>query len=268
MNMLFLGSSMSWNSLRIAALDSGGFSDRVVRGGASMASALAGAWASTFAFKEPDHAKADEVISEYRTDSCVCCVPKYAIDDLMRAAAHGKPGMTRDEGIPYSAWRFEMALGLLSLVTDRLVSGLFMRIGFNNSISISHPKGEEEDDSVDLMRSHMNTHMFSLKNSDEEIISSVVDKMMRSTVPRTTNAIQRGFVSGCIGLHNVVDVHPGSRIVSLMRSPGDLPAMCFFDFRAAFPSVLRPWICLVFSKSGWPAGLINSMRGIYTHGTT
>ena len=91
---------------RVAVLDSEGCSDHVVRGGASMASALAGVWVATFAFKERDYAKADEVTSYNCTDYAICCVPTSAIDNFVWAAAHGKPGMTGEDGIPYSAWRF------------------------------------------------------------------------------------------------------------------------------------------------------------------
>ena len=57
---------------------------------------------------------------------------------------------TCDDGIPLCTWMGRTSATTLSLVTDHLMSGLTMLTDFNNSVSIFLPKGEEEDDHIDL----------------------------------------------------------------------------------------------------------------------
>ena len=224
-----------------------------------MAQALARAWAPTFALKEPDYAKANLMLDDHCTDYSHFQSAPPSFNDFQRAASRAKPSATGDDGIPYAAWTSRTAATTLALVADRLMSGQVMPREFNNSISIFPPKGDEEDDDTDLTRSPMNTRMLSLKNSDNKIIASVINRKMKLIVAETTNPIQRGFVSGRTFLTNVVDVDTYARIASMKQSPSDLAVMAFFDFAAAFPSVLHAWIFLVLAKSKWPLHLALSI---------
>ena len=74
---------------------------------------------------------------------------------------------------------------------------------------------------------------------------------------------QRGFVHGRQLVRNVVDLDTHARIFSMSATKEHLPALAFWDFAAAFPSVIHEFLFLAIAFFGLPEGFCNLIEGIY-----
>eukprot|EP00973_Karenia_brevis_P048127 6679879-Karenia_brevis.AAC.1 len=83
---------------------------------------------------------------------------------------HSCPGL---DGIPYAAYAkcVDLAAPILYQVSVFLRSGHFMTLDFNDTLKIFIPKGEEEGDDKEIVRSPEATRPLGLKNSDNKLIA-------------------------------------------------------------------------------------------------
>ena len=94
------------------------------------------------------------------------------------------------------------------------------------------------------------------------MIPFLENKKIRDPLAKQLCPAQRGFVQGRQLIQNVVDLDSEARVISMTHRTGSLPLMAFFDFAAAFPSVIHGWIELVVRSYGLPDGLAN-LIGVY-----
>ena len=87
---------------------------------------------------------------------------------------------------------------------------------------------------------------------------------MTRPVAKWSNQSQRGFVKGRQGLDNVVDVDTNARILELLASKLDVPAIVLYDYAAAFPSVAHAYLFLCLSAAALAPGLIAFFTALYT----
>ena len=125
------------------------------------------------------------------------------------------------------------------------------------------PKGEEDSDESFLSRSPLDTRPLSLKGCDNKTIGAVVNAKLRVPLAKQLSDIQRGFVHGRQLIQNVVDLDSAARLTSMTHDCGALPLMVFFDFAAAFPSVLHEWIQMIMQAYGLPDGLASLVDVFY-----
>jgi hypothetical protein len=142
--------------------------------------------------------------------------------------------------------------------------------GFNNNLGIFLPKGVQDDDTLaSVNRSPDNTRPLGLKNTDNKTIAATVNYAIAHKVSNWADDSQNGFIIGRQGLNNIVTLDARARAFDhLAAANEDLPlahhpALIFFDFCAAFPSVAHALIFLVFNAIGLPEGLINYFRALY-----
>eukprot|EP00973_Karenia_brevis_P012720 1726612-Karenia_brevis.AAC.1 len=60
-----------------------------------------------------------------------------------------------------------------------------------------------------------------------------------------------------------MEIEAHSIMLSMMAST--LPAMAFFDFRAAFPSIQHAWLFFVLTHMGIPKRIVQAIQRLYTN---
>jgi len=152
----------------------------------------------------------------------------------------------------------------LYLIGQLLLTGFLMPLEFNSSLSVFAPKGTDKDDTAYCCtREPSETRPLALKNSDNKTICAVVNRSLKYVAAKFLNHVQRGFTYGRQLLRNVTDLDVEARLQSMCSPRTDYPLLCFYDFAAAFPSVLHAWIGFVFEKMAAPEGLRKLIFVIY-----
>ena len=105
----------------------------------------------------------------------------------------------------------------------------------------------------------------SLKNSDNKTVAGVYNHCAAPVVARCACQIQNGFVLGRQLLQNIVNLDTFARAVTFGDASMFLPILMFFDFAAAFPSVLHRWLFKVIEKQGMPEGMRNVVKALYSN---
>ena len=132
---------------------------------------------------------------------------------------HSSPGL---DGLPYCAWASAGTFGTqtLYLVMLHLMSGLMMPVGFNFSLVVFVPKGEEPDE-LSIVREPCNTRPLSLKSCDNKVICAVVNFAIRTPLATHACPVQRGFIPGRQLVSNVVDLDVYGRIHGMQPVDSD-----------------------------------------------
>ena len=171
------------------------------------------------------------------------------------------------DAIPYAGWRATLGTGekTLAMVTRLLCSGYLMPLGFNFSLSVFAPKGSDPDDNIyECAREPVDIRPLALKNTDNKTVCSIVNEALKDVTAKFLNHIQRGFTKGRQLLNNVTDLDTAARCYSMSEPKENIPALCFFDFATAFPSVIHEWLFKVFQRLRAPDGLYNLLNAVYT----
>ena len=140
------------------------------------------------------------------------------------------------DGLPLGAWKAagEEGAKTLMAVEELMRSGLRMPMSFNESLTVFIPKGEAELDREEVLRAADEVRPISLKNSDNKVICSVLNFLLRGEVARKACTLQRGFVSGRRLLQNVVDLDAEARRIGFPSAVASIPVLVFWDLAAAF----------------------------------
>eukprot|EP00973_Karenia_brevis_P060815 8457370-Karenia_brevis.AAC.1 len=103
--------------------------------------------------------------------SAVSPPSSHTFDRFLERVQHSGPGM---DGLPYAAWYHTGAFGssLLFEVSLWLRSGRTMGIEFNDALHYFAPKGDEDLDHVEVLRSPSDTRPLGLRNTDNKSIAA------------------------------------------------------------------------------------------------
>ena len=191
-------------------------------------------------------------------------------------------GMVRDlkdsacgpDGIPNAAWANapEAAIYMLYQLYCSLFVDVDMAEDFNHSWLVLLAKGELAEDAAVVARGPDDTRPVSLGNSDAKICESALNLPLANSMKDWALSDQRGFIADRMMVDNVIEMDTYGRIfaMQLEYAPlqgGDqrLPAMAFFDFAAAFPSVAWRflWLCMHFA--GLPRPYIRAFKKVYAN---
>ena len=141
---------------------------------------------------------------------------------------------------------------------------------FNDNLDNFLPKGAQDDDTAaSVQRSGECTRPLGLKNTDNKTIAGAVNNSIAQKVSEWADDQQNGFTIGRQGVNNPVTLDARARAADhLAASDANLPialhpALLFFDFCAAFPSVAHALIFLVLEAIGLPRGLTNYFKSLY-----
>ena len=169
------------------------------------------------------------------------------------------------DGIPYSAWKNGGSAAhkaIYNLYRSIINDG---NIGeeFNESLMVFLPKGTEDMDADDVVRSPGNARPLNLSNTDAKIIAVAINQTLGDVAEAKVMQQQRGFIKGRVMGDNILEIEAYGIILSMMASM--LPAMAFFDFRAAFPSIQHAWLFFVLEHMRMPMRIVRAIRKLYTN---
>ena len=118
--------------------------------------------------------------------------------------------------IPDSAWSAAGEHGVTTLTqySHHMFLGHPPYRGFNFSGICFPPKGNKEQDAIEVIRLAKETRPISLKNTDNKTIVGVSVRKLERKAGENTHRVQRGFVSGRNFIENVLDLDSAARIHS------------------------------------------------------
>jgi hypothetical protein len=125
------------------------------------------------------------------------------------------------------------------------------------------PKGSEDGDVDEVTRSPNNTRPLNLSNTDAKIIAGALNQPLGRIAEDKVTEQQRGFIKDRQLGDNRVEIEAYGILLSMMAST--MPAMAFFDFRAAFPSVQHAWLFFVLVHMGLPTRIVEAIRKLYNN---
>lgn len=137
-----------------------------------------------------------------------------------------------------------------------------MPLDFNDTLMTFIPKGEEELDEKEVVRSPESTRPLGLKNSDNKLIAAVTNGSLKRGVSGGACEVQRGFIQGRNFVNNIIELDAWSRayagVVSLF-----FPLLACFDFGSAFPSLIHAWLFIAMQAAGVPHGAFHLIESLY-----
>jgi len=125
------------------------------------------------------------------------------------------------------------------------------------------PKGDEENYHKEILRSAGNTRPLNLSNTDAKIIATALNQPMAEIAEQVVRKQLRGFIKGRQMADNIMEVEAFAIMCSMLAST--IPAMAFFDFRAAFPSIQHLWLFYVLAAMGIPGEIIQALQRLYAN---
>ena len=105
------------------------------------------------------------------------------------------------------------------------------------------------------------TRPLSGANSDAKIFARFLAMTFEKILGNWAFWMQHGFVHGRCMLNNVIEIE--TRAARLAFNPTSYPSVIFFDFAAAFPSIARAFIWIVFEHIDMPVPLIKAIQALY-----
>ena len=233
-----------------------------------MTATSASCWKETIATsKNIDAGCAKQYLERWgvRHDFSKCRPPSSkSYQAFLDGVSHSAPV---SEGISYAAWQNTDGEGAMTLflLREEVACGLHPALTYNSSITIFIPKGDDPLDKEEITREADATRPLSLKNADNKSNAAVTNVTLRAVISTNMVDVQRGFMSGRELGQNIVDLDSAGRAfgmegeVSFIDPLGAhlLPLLAFFDFAAAFPSLIQEWMYLVRRFIGMPIGLFN-----------
>jgi hypothetical protein len=183
--------------------------------------------------------------------------------ELVARPRDGAPG---PDGIPYSAWRCagDPLLDVLFNAYEAFLQGTPLPEGFNNSLMVFIPKGEEESDRGTVARVPGSTRPISLSNTASKFFALAVNRPLAQVASLTTHPRQRGFIAGRSLVDNVIEIEGLGQSYAIADAPD--PAILLFDIAAAFPSLAHQWLFVVLRKMRIPKFMIKCIQELYRDG--
>ena len=193
-------------------------------------------------------------------------MPLPGVDAIAQAALEAKESSPNRDGIPYLALSRAgtIAHETLFYVTLWLASGCAKPISFNDSVTLCVPNGSAENDAREVVRDPFGLRPISLKNTDNKIIAGACNLCMGRSFGVGACGLQRGFIEGRRVLEIVMELDTSAWISSLQSPPRAPLILAFWDYTAAFPSVIYAWIFASLSVHSFPIGFFDIVLGMYT----
>jgi len=102
----------------------------------------------------------------------------------------------------------------------------------------------------------------SLLNSDYKLLAAVIASRVATTLPNLVDEHQTGFVPGRLILENITF---NRDLIDFCEDTNSTLFMAFLDFEKAFDRVSWSYRDQVMERMGFPASLVDAVRGLYTH---
>jgi hypothetical protein len=223
---------------------------------------LAGHWGPIFQERKIQAEAALEIMpfTPHVPENIVWKLDKYAFGELVAKPRDGAPG---PDGIPYGAWRLagQGIFDVLFRAYEAFLEGTPLPEGFNHSLMVFIPKGEEESDRGTVARTPGSTRPISLSNTVSKFFALAVNRPLAQVAALTVHPRQRGFVAGRSLLDNVIEVEGYAQAYTISDAAD--PAILLFDIAAAFPSLAHQWLFVVLRRMKVPRFMIMCIQELY-----
>ena len=186
--------------------------------------------------------------------------------DIQRALDRSPNSSPGPDGIPFLAWR---TLGPVA-ATALFEAYQVLSSPRGSDVMLAEYPDFNASDMVFLQKSISGTHdtagdfcipedtrPLNIANTDNRLLANAVRLRLEPVLDAWISPMQRGFLPGRSLLSNVLDVDEGMMTTALAHPAG---AALFFDFKAAFPSVLHSFLLGVLRHIGLPPPLCVSWR--------
>ena len=202
---------------------------------------LAAQWRQVFAAKRINAERAKTFVERHGRPLPAFCwkLPFEGFSSMLDACMDSAPG---PDGIPYSAWaRAPRPIRVaLYAAFDAFLHGQSLPDDFNHAFLALLAKGEHPEDQVFVARAPEETRPLSLSNTDAKLFAMAIKTAASKRVESWASGTQRGFLTGRQMLDNALEVETTGMVASM--NVDNRPAMLFFDFGAASPSVAHLFI--------------------------
>ena len=190
-------------------------------------------------------------------------------EDIAQAVERSPNTSPGPDGIPFKTWR---TLGHTAITIPHDAYNTLSSEGGEHIMRSDYPDFNHSD-MVFLQKSVSGSHSewgdfctpedtrpLNITNSDNRLLANAVRLRMEPILERWISPMQRGVLSGRSNLCNVIDVEEAMMHTALTEKEG---AAIFFDFKAAFPSVLHEIILGVLQHIGIPQPLMTFITALY-----
>ena len=237
----------------------------VITGSEGKAKVLLEHWQPTFTDKAVPDADDSSFINAIKdVHLCQDAEVMPTEEDVIAAIDISPNSACGPDGIPYRAYRKlkNITVILVLMIIRCLADGLHEVCGdFNEAIMVFLPKEPSgKFEGLPFFGANA-TRPLSLANTFTKLVTTACRLSLERCVAHKIIYIQRGFIRGRQILSNVVEMDCQSRIAA---TRGNHPAMIFFDFLAAFPSVSHAFLFKILEAAGIPKRFINIIKKLYT----
>ena len=196
---------------------------------------------------------------------------------VQKAVKYSRNSMPGPDGIPAAAYKslgdyaVDILHGAMQALAhegaeDRLREAYYDRLDrtghdFNLALLCCLPKKASGNDQEhgDFYEAG-NTRPLALVNLDNRILASAARIAWEPILEKWVSGMQKGFLTGRVMLHNVLEVDYESMRVSLKCDKGSL---VLFDFSAAFPSVSHGFMFQALRNFGVPEHALHFIKALY-----
>ena len=182
------------------------------------------------------------------------------IHDSIRRGRNSAPG---PDGIRASVWsRFAPCVsGAFFEVVSRLSDSQPAPVDLNRCLAVYIPKKGFLKGPHGLQAKAGEARPLALRDSSSKIRWRSLARAVSPALKTWAHVSQRGFVSGRIPGHGVIDIDTSCRVTAVLHEIG---VLCLYDFTSAFPTVSRSFILLVMQFSGFPAWSVALTKASWT----
>jgi hypothetical protein len=185
-------------------------------------------------------------------------------DDIDYVLEHCHDSAPGPDGIPYSAWSkaHPDIKALFRAAYRDLELGALPPPGFNHSTMVFIPKGELEQDVIQVQRAPEAMRPITLSNTDAKLVAAILNNKLSQLASITVIGQQRGFVRGRGMVDNIIETE--ALALHLCRHFAEESGMVLFDFVSAFPSLSHDFIFAALHQVGVPPDMIRLIHVLYT----
>ena len=199
---------------------------------------LADHWRGTFSGK---HSEFDAVACTSFLDSFATIIYWSGIQPPaghtnMKAIQFSKHSAPGPDGIPFGAWKHAgpMAIASLMQIIPEVLNDGMLALDWNSSTAVfPHKNPVQEEFCLGAMRCPDDTRPLNLKNTDNKLVASAINSVIKGTLATQLHEARRGFLSGRNHSLNVIEVDAEMR-ASLHNEEAQSSAAVLFDFKSAF----------------------------------
>jgi endonuclease/exonuclease/phosphatase family metal-dependent hydrolase len=217
------------------------------------------------AFKPPNTFRQAQLeLLQYSAEAPVDFDWDISDEDIDNAIFHYHDSAPGPDGLPYSAWAraHPAIIAALRQAFRDFLNGGVLPMDFNKGNMVFIPKGELEDDYIQVQRTPDATRPITLSNTVAKLFAKIINGKLADLACCTVHGNQRGFVRGRRMQDNIIETE--SLAIHLCKYFAAQSGTILFDFASAFPSIGHSFIFAALQRLGVPNQILTAIRKLYS----